>query len=233
MKGSGSGEQQWAELLTSCAASVKILRSRVRPNVCRESRCERWGLAYSFPLLRSGDPGRTFGIAWCTYLLQISLLAVPRQHTHTHTLSHTHTHTVGFTPQSCDKEKNGGGRLIKTLRAVLGLTGWVKHTQHRSIVTSTHTHTHTTHTHTHWCLYSFRLSHSHTPTRSHFLCQPAKLQLSFFLSMSRVPSFCLWETGGGKVTCLARCLAASPGFRHSNPVVWRRSTRTRRAPLMP
>lgn len=49
-------------------------------------------------------------------------------------------------------------------------------------------HVHTN-THTHWCLYSFRVSHSHTPKRSHFLCQPAKLQLSFFLVYLSLPSF--------------------------------------------
>lgn len=38
-----------------------------------------------------------------------------------------------------------------------------------------------TQTHPRWCLYSFRLSH--TPHRSHFLCQPAKLQLSLFPSI--------------------------------------------------
>lgn len=64
------------------------------------------------------------------------------------------------------KRRGGGGRLIKTLRAVLYLTGWVKHTKHSLLLISIYR------------VYSFRASH--TPKRYHFLCQPAKLQLFFF-----------------------------------------------------
>lgn len=92
---------------------------------------------------------------------------------------HIWTH---FSPPSCDRKQKGGGRLIKTRRAVSDCIG----------VSKTHTDPCSCpHKHTHWCLYSFRLSHSHTPKRSHFLCQPAKLQLSFFLSISLFLPLCL------------------------------------------
>ena len=67
-----------------------------------------------------------------------------------------------------------------------------------------------TNTHNHWCLYSFRLSQSHTPKRSPFLRQPAKLQLSPFLSISPfLPLTSVWETDNDKDTCLPCCLSPS------------------------
>lgn len=121
--------------------------------------------------------------------------------------THGHTH---FTPQSRDREEKGGGRLIKTLRAVLDLTGWVKHTKHRSLLMSTQTRTLTD--------VSIHLDcHTHTPPRDltssvsqlNYSSPSSRLSLFFFLSVSLTS---VWETDSNKDTCLACCrsLAISP-----------------------
>ncbi len=114
--------------------------------------------------------------------------------------THGHTH---FTPQSRDREEKRGGRLIKTLRAVLDLTGWVKHTEHRSLLMSTQTRTLTD--------VSIHLDcHTHTPPRDltssvsqlNYSSPSSCLSLFSFLSVSLTS---VWETDSNKDTCLARC----------------------------
>lgn len=137
--------------------------------------------------------------------------------------THGHTH---FTPQSCDREENGGGRLIKTLRAVLDLTGWVKHTKHRSLLMSTQTHTLTD--------VSIHLDcHTHTPPRDltssvsqlNYSSPSSCLSLLSFLSVSLTS---VWETDSNKDTCLACCrsLAISKGS-NTKPVSEEEDIRTR------
>lgn len=119
-------------------------------------------------------------------------------------IAHTHGHTH-FSTQSCDREERGGGRLIKTLRAVLDLTGWVKHTKHRSLLVSTQTHTLTD--------VSIHLDcHTHTPPRD-FTSSVSQLNYSspFFSSCLSLFSFLsisltsVWETDSDKDAYLASC----------------------------
>lgn len=100
------------------------------------------------------EKGRTVLCTLCSNHLPVAHFPFG---SHSTQWTHTHTHTH-FSTQSCVREERGGGRLIKTLRAVLNLTGWVKHTKRRSLLVSTQTHTLTD--------VSIHLDcHTHTPPR--------------------------------------------------------------------
>lgn len=128
-------------------------------------------------LVRLGDkPNKKEGCGCCpasSSLLPAAHISFSGNSTHMDTCTFPYWALTG-------RRRGGGGRLIKTLRAVLDLTGWVKHTKHSLLLISTKNMP------AHWCVYSFKASH--TPKRYHFLCQPAKLQLFFFFSFLFSPS---------------------------------------------
>lgn len=119
-----------------------------------------------------------------TYLLHISLLAVT-QHTWTHILHPTELWQGAERKRKVDKKK-------KTLRAVSDLTGWVKHSEHRSLLMSTQTRTLTD--------VSIHLEcHTHTPPRDLTssvsqlnYSSPSSLSISLFLPFCLSP-LCLWD----------------------------------------
>lgn len=118
------------------------------------------------------------------------------QHTWTHILHPTELWQGAERKRKVDKKK--------TLRAVSDLTGWVKHSKHRSLLMSTQTRTLTD--------VSIHLEcHTHTPPRdltssvsqlNYSSPSSLSISLSSFLSVS-LPSVC--ETDSNKDTCLACC----------------------------
>lgn len=123
-----------------------------------------------------GKPNKKEGCGCCpasSSLLPAAHISFSGNSTHMDTCTFPYWALTG-------RRRGGGGRLIKTLRAVLDLTGWVKHTKHSLLLISTKNMP------AHWCVYSFKAPH--TPKRYHFLCQPAKLQLFFFFSFLFSPS---------------------------------------------
>lgn len=140
-------------------------------------------------LVRLGDkPNKKEGCGCCpasSSLLPAAHISFSGNSTHMDTCTFPYWALTG-------RRRGGGGRLIKTLRAVLDLTGWVKHTKHSLLLISTKNMP------AHWCVYSFKASH--TPKRYHFLCQPAKLQLFFFFSFLSISATFVWETEQDKDT---------------------------------